>query len=132
MYCMERVGIRHDVKAEVFGFLQLGKYGPLDYLGWDPSVGPAIEGNREISSGHIVSRYRSFSNAIIHGFFVDRVGLNLGCSFVDIFKWLPALRPYKGPYELDWQEYVDQCYLCLLYTSPSPRDATLSRMPSSA
>ena len=23
-------------------------------------------------------------------------------------------------------------YLCLLYTSPSPRDATLSRMPSSA
>ena len=26
----------------------------------------------------------------------------------------------------------DQFYACLLYTSPSPRDATLSRMPSSA
>ena len=26
----------------------------------------------------------------------------------------------------------DQAFLCLLYTSPSPRDATLSRMPSSA
>ena len=26
--------------------------------------------------------------------------------------------------------YVDQC--CLLYTSPSPRDRTRSRMPSSA
>ena len=25
-----------------------------------------------------------------------------------------------------------QYYTCLLYTSPSPRDATLSRMPSSA
>ena len=25
-----------------------------------------------------------------------------------------------------------QPYICLLYTSPSPRDATLSRMPSSA
>ena len=24
------------------------------------------------------------------------------------------------------------CHVCLLYTSPSPRDATLSRMPSSA
>ena len=24
------------------------------------------------------------------------------------------------------------CVACLLYTSPSPRDATLSRMPSSA
>ena len=30
---------------------------------------------------------------------------------------------YKGVYAL---------YGCLLYTSPSPRDATLSRMPSSA
>ena len=29
----------------------------------------------------------------------------------------------------DNQEKID---LCLLYTSPSPRDATLSRMPSSA
>ena len=27
---------------------------------------------------------------------------------------------------------ADQIYSCLLYTSPSPRDATLSRMPSSA
>ena len=26
----------------------------------------------------------------------------------------------------------EQIYACLLYTSPSPRDATLSRMPSSA
>ena len=26
----------------------------------------------------------------------------------------------------------DLVYLCLLYTSPSPRDAQLSRMPSSA
>ena len=27
---------------------------------------------------------------------------------------------------------LDQADPCLLYTSPSPRDATLSRMPSSA
>ena len=27
---------------------------------------------------------------------------------------------------------ADATYICLLYTSPSPRDATLSRMPSSA
>ena len=34
-------------------------------------------------------------------------------------------------------DYTTEClsnlfYSCLLYTSPSPRDATLSRMPSSA
>ena len=28
--------------------------------------------------------------------------------------------------------YAAWCLICLLYTSPSPRDATLSRMPSSA
>ena len=27
---------------------------------------------------------------------------------------------------------LNQYFTCLLYTSPSPRDATLSRMPSSA
>ena|SRR5665647_342646 len=30
------------------------------------------------------------------------------------------------------QDRVDLAYLCLLYTSPSPRDGLLSRMPSSA
>ena len=29
-------------------------------------------------------------------------------------------------------EYRGEDIICLLYTSPSPRDATLSRMPSSA
>ena len=29
-------------------------------------------------------------------------------------------------------ELIERNNLCLLYTSPSPRDATLSRMPSSA
>ena len=33
--------------------------------------------------------------------------------------------------ELDFQT-IDKLCNCLLYTSPSPRDATLSRMPSSA
>ena len=28
--------------------------------------------------------------------------------------------------------YADQAMVCLLYTSPSPRDGLLSRMPSSA
>ena len=32
----------------------------------------------------------------------------------------------------DKDETRDECKACLLYTSPSPRDATLSRMPSSA
>ena len=34
--------------------------------------------------------------------------------------------------QLDAKRAIDQGMRCLLYTSPSPRDATLSRMPSSA
>ena len=32
----------------------------------------------------------------------------------------------------DDSDLIDRVDACLLYTSPSPRDATLSRMPSSA
>ena len=35
--------------------------------------------------------------------------------------------------KFDWRKgFKFSTYACLLYTSPSPRDATLSRMPSSA
>ena len=37
-----------------------------------------------------------------------------------------------GLFERDIIEIADLIHNCLLYTSPSPRDATLSRMPSSA
>ena len=39
------------------------------------------------------------------------------------------LEAYAKVYEKAYGEKAD---ICLLYTSPSPRDATLSRMPSSA
>ena len=42
-------------------------------------------------------------------------------------------RQHNGP--TTWENIVCSCIpcnTCLLYTSPSPRDATLSRMPSSA
>ena len=38
------------------------------------------------------------------------------------------------PYRAKWaaENFLTKPRFCLLYTSPSPRDATLSRMPSSA
>ena len=44
----------------------------------------------------------------------------------------------KGKFDIKWIEKLKaginkaKINPCLLYTSPSPRDATLSRMPSSA
>ena len=48
-----------------------------------------------------------------------------------------ALHTYRGREYGDWNQfsYIDSrklVRLCLLYTSPSPRDAHESRMPSSA
>eukprot|EP00657_Telonema_sp_P-1_P011152 TRINITY_DN6012_c0_g1_i1.p1 TRINITY_DN6012_c0_g1~~TRINITY_DN6012_c0_g1_i1.p1 ORF type:complete len:102 (+),score=32.42 TRINITY_DN6012_c0_g1_i1:134-439(+) len=37
-----------------------------------------------------------------------------------------------GPASEELREPLPQCTNCLLYTSPSPRDRTRSRMPSSA
>ena len=50
-------------------------------------------------------------------------------------EWGPnALRTDLSPgtYEITVVDNQTGCFTCLLYTSPSPRDATLSRMPSSA
>ena len=40
-------------------------------------------------------------------------------------------QPNSGPF-MNWIDMDEQAYICLLYTSPSPRDRTRSRMPSSA
>ena len=36
------------------------------------------------------------------------------------------------PYDPEYSHYAGRLTTCLLYTSPSPRDGLLSRMPSSA
>ena len=39
---------------------------------------------------------------------------------------------HTGGFAVAHNGHLTNAYTCLLYTSPSPRDATLSRMPSSA
>ena len=36
------------------------------------------------------------------------------------------------PYQITLARWMSERYICLLYTSPSPRDLSTSRMPSSA
>ena len=38
----------------------------------------------------------------------------------------------QGIQPMSLQQFMEQAMACLLYTSPSPRDGLLSRMPSSA
>ena len=50
--------------------------------------------------------------------------------------WWGTVKPRVGEPVLTWNQLKalmdTQYYPCLLYTSPSPRDGLLSRMPSSA
>ena len=48
--------------------------------------------------------------------------------------WILAIQAHKDAVAMlqTLLQPQDQAWICLLYTSPSPRDATLSRMPSSA
>ena len=50
-------------------------------------------------------------------------------GFSDLGNWRPPGAPFN---QLLKMEELRHFLGCLLYTSPSPRDATLSRMPSSA
>ena len=52
-------------------------------------------------------------------------GLSINAATGEIFGTIDNSASQNGPNS-------DGIYTCLLYTSPSPRDATLSRMPSSA
>ena len=47
-------------------------------------------------------------------------------------EFTPETPPGAGHRENEYEDYDAQLLTCLLYTSPSPRDRTRSRMPSSA
>ena len=62
------------------------------------------------------------------------VGEN-GAGKTTLFKCIAGLIDFEGTITSDWKplkNHLGFLPTCLLYTSPSPRDATLSRMPSSA
>eukprot|EP00935_MAST-01C_sp_MAST-1C-sp1_P002034 g2034.t1 len=113
MYCLERLGIHHQLKAEVVTFLNLaesdGGYSVKMYLGWDPHN---QEPPADLEDGSTkISQQRTMSNSLIHSFYAERVGVSFGAGYDQVFKWLPTVRPYRGPSELSWQHYIDQCYL---------------------
>ena len=57
-----------------------------------------------------------------------------GAAVQMMFRYLcePGLGEALSPLAREELEHFEQCWRCLLYTSPSPRDVEESRMPSSA
>ena len=61
----------------------------------------------------------------------DKLGV-LVHELLVVEAWRDRVFPHFGPDAMDSSLTNTQVYLCLLYTSPSPRDQRGSRMPSSA
>ena len=90
-------------------------YNPHTFHSW---VHPT-RGNISQSTGHL--RLQVASSAHIATLIVD------SATFDDQGEYACRVRTENNSLMLS-----ENLYACLLYTSPSPRDATLSRMPSSA
>ena len=72
-----------------------------------------------------IKGFKSFANETVINFSEDVIGIvgpngSGKSNIVDAIRWVLGSQKSK------------ELRLCLLYTSPSPRDATLARMPSSA
>ena len=62
---------------------------------------------------------------------VDKVIRNSKNAWIPTSHWIGGWLWYYID-KINRENFCYDLYDCLLYTSPSPRDATLSRMPSSA
>ena len=66
------------------------------------------------------------------------IGETLECGLVLVGSEVKSLRDSGGLIAESYASieegelWLINCYICLLYTSPSPRDSASSRMPSSA
>ena len=48
---------------------------------------------------NLLTRQRALCNALVYLYYANRVGVKLGADYKDALKWLPEVRPYKGPPE---------------------------------
>ena len=108
-------------------------------------LGPAILDQAVVASE---LKFAGRAIAVVAGEFTDVVAGALAAAAVGAAALAPrvARRPVRSCFGVLRTEAVDRAFVtvvvavvvpalpwnCLLYTSPSPRDATLSRMPSSA
>ena len=73
-----------------------------------------------------VRRFVYISSSMVYGDFADQVTEDATCNPIGQY----GIMKLAGEWLV--KDYARRTGICLLYTSPSPRDGLLSRMPSSA
>ena len=82
------------------------------------------------SNVHTQARDLSF-NELLNMHSAEPKELDISPDYQRLFRWSPGARS-RFLESLLLEMPVPPIYVCLLYTSPSPRDLSTSRMPSSA
>ena len=52
----------------------------------------------EVLSGEAASVYRTLCNSLIHAFYAQRAGVDVGAAYHEVLAHVDSLRPYKGPW----------------------------------
>ena len=109
---------------------RIGTYIPVP--GIDPN---ALQSFFEEQSGTILSMFNMFSGGALERLSIFALGIfpYISCSIEMQMAsvTIPTLKELKKEGE-SGRRKITQYTSCLLYTSPSPRDLSTSRMPSSA
>ena len=82
------------------------------YLKWSPrheALPLAADGTARGGG----SRFRLLDATLMHAFFLERVGIEIGVRMADVLRHVPAFRPYEGPSSQKIRsaaEYTDQMF----------------------
>ncbi|KAK8805816.1 hypothetical protein WA158_002472 [Blastocystis sp. Blastoise] len=127
--------------------IKSGQYSCADLFGWDPRTECIPKDMTEMclkcktfsSRGsnkcnqcnknlYTLSPYRALSNALIYMYYINSLGLETDISYVEYLAWLPMLKPYCSPNEIEGYMFNDQSYLIthVIFTLSSWGQLTLS------
>ncbi|KAJ0403676.1 hypothetical protein P43SY_003788 [Pythium insidiosum] len=104
VYSVERLGISHPRRMELFDFLRTQKYTATDYFGWDPAKG-APQSNADGSA------YRHMANALLQCWYAQSLQVSLGCTVFQLLQGIVDFYPYKSAGDVSATEYRDQVHL---------------------
>ena len=128
IYATDRFGLRNPALKEQLRKAAQG-ITALDYFYFDPVMEPpptdATEpcdecglfnerGRKTCSECRkrlvVMNRYGVWYDALIAAYNCERVGVHVGARYLDIFKWLPIMRPYRGSENGDNPDFYDTLY----------------------
>ena len=128
-YCLKNANLRMKIRSNLEKFPIIGELLiQSDLGGWARTVGMALDNGSDLLAALQLGEYSVKSMYLKQSLEGVRKEIRAGKNIEDILE--DSISGFD-PLTIDLIR-TGRTSGCLLYTSPSPRDATLSRMPSSA